>query len=222
MIHKLTFWILPFWKYSQPFQKCDYNWGPGNELISKYWVWLLGYIGTITHAVVVVSDLWSAGTFIIVGLWCYNPWQYLIGDPIYIMSWWHSNPWRVTVLPFWYTSYTPNRCMCPGPYGCCTLTINIAIRIHFLASQSCLWDEPRDTSPKGYDLRLSLTGWNQEFHYYSVAYKYYVQYVVDILHVSCINMFWIYPLQNILIIFEFQTLTGGRTMNSFWNIGFDP
>ena len=93
------------------------------------------------------------------------------------------------------------------------LTITIAIHIHSLVIQSCLCDEPRDSLPKGYDQSPSLTGWTQEFDYYSVAYELNVQDIVDILHVSLIQISWIYPLQNIIIIFEIQNLTEGQTMN---------
>ena len=78
--------------------------------------------------------------------------------------------------------------MCQAPFGCRTLTITISIHIHSLARNSCLWFEPRDTFPTGYDLSPSLTGWTQEFDYYSVAYELNVQDIVDILHVSLIQI----------------------------------
>ena len=63
---------IPLTKYSQTFLKCDFNYVPYYKLILKYQVLPLGHTDTITLAVVVVPGLWSAGTFIIVGLWGYN------------------------------------------------------------------------------------------------------------------------------------------------------
>ena len=73
------FGIIPSHRYSQMFQEYDFNWRPDYELILKYQVLPLGQTDTITLAVVVVSGLWSAGTFYIVGLWGYNHWRYLKG-----------------------------------------------------------------------------------------------------------------------------------------------
>ena len=168
-MHVRHIWILPYRKYSQPFQKCDFNWGPDHELISKYQVWPLGHTGTINLAVVVVSGLWSAGTIFhcgVVGLQTLE-----INDRV---SCCHCGlvrfqPLAVTCSIILHNSYYPNKCMCLGAYGCCTLTITNTIHINFLASHIFLWGKPRASSLKWYNLSSPLIVWTWEFYYYPVA-----------------------------------------------------